>query len=70
MGNPGTRADKPVAKLSPVTTGASLRELQPKSVGMVLRPFPSCEDDMPGETLAAACSESLAKPGPCLNFPP
>jgi antitoxin (DNA-binding transcriptional repressor) of toxin-antitoxin stability system len=48
-----TDADKPVAKLSLVTAGASLRDLQPKSVGAVLRPFPSPDDDTLGEMLDA-----------------
>jgi antitoxin (DNA-binding transcriptional repressor) of toxin-antitoxin stability system len=46
-----TDADKPVAKLSSVTTRTSLRQLEPKSVGAVLRPFPSPEDDTLGEML-------------------
>lgn len=48
-----TDADKPVAKLSSVTTRTSLRKLEPKSVGAVLRPFPSPEDDTLGEMLDA-----------------
>jgi antitoxin (DNA-binding transcriptional repressor) of toxin-antitoxin stability system len=48
-----TDADKPVAKLSPATAGPSLRNLQPRSVGAVLRPFPSPEDDTLGEMLTA-----------------
>jgi len=40
-----TDADTPVAKLSPVTPPTSLRHLRPSSVGAVLRPFPSPEDD-------------------------
>ncbi len=46
-----TDADKPVAKLSPVSARASLRDLQPKSVGAVLRPFPSLDDDRLAEML-------------------
>jgi antitoxin (DNA-binding transcriptional repressor) of toxin-antitoxin stability system len=46
-----TDADKPVAKLSPVAAPTSLRDLQPKSVGALLRPFPSLEDDTLGEML-------------------
>ena len=47
-----TDADKPVAKLSTVTVRASLRDLRPQSVGAVLRPFPSPEDDTLTEMLA------------------
>ena len=47
-----TDADQPVAKLSPVPPRISLRDLRPQSVGAVLRPFPSPEDDMLGEMLA------------------
>lgn len=46
-----TDADRPVARLSPVTAQTSLRQLEPKSVGAVLRPFPSLEDDALGEML-------------------
>ena len=46
-----TDADKPVAKLSAVTERPSLRDLKPKSVGAVFRPFPSPEDDTLGEML-------------------
>ncbi len=48
-----TDADQPVAKLSPVTARVSLRDLRPKLVGAVLRPFPSPEDDTLGEMLDA-----------------
>jgi antitoxin (DNA-binding transcriptional repressor) of toxin-antitoxin stability system len=48
-----TDADKPVAKLSPISARISLRDLSPKSVGAVLRPFPSSEDDILGEMLDA-----------------
>jgi antitoxin (DNA-binding transcriptional repressor) of toxin-antitoxin stability system len=46
-----TDADKPVARLSPFGTQTSLRNLSPQSVGAVLRPFPSCDDDTLGEML-------------------
>ncbi|MGO8700488.1 MAG: type II toxin-antitoxin system Phd/YefM family antitoxin [Limisphaerales bacterium] len=46
-----TEANQPVARLSPVTARASLRHLEPKSVGAVLRPFPSPLDDTLGEML-------------------
>ncbi|MCI0534593.1 MAG: type II toxin-antitoxin system Phd/YefM family antitoxin [Verrucomicrobiales bacterium] len=46
-----TDADKPVARLAPVSTPTSLRDLKPASVGAVLRPFPSAEDDVLGEML-------------------
>ena len=46
-----TDASGPVAKLSPVNVSASLRDLRPKSVGAVLRPFPAPEDDTLGEML-------------------
>jgi antitoxin (DNA-binding transcriptional repressor) of toxin-antitoxin stability system len=51
-----TDNNQPVARLSPVTPTsgrASLRDLQPSSVGAVLRPFPSSEDDTLGEMLDA-----------------
>ena len=48
-----TDASGPVARLSPVTASASLRDLRPKSVGAVLRPFPAPEDDTLGEMLEA-----------------
>jgi len=48
-----TEADKPVAKLTSVTARTSLRDLHPNSVGAVLRPFPSPEDDTLGEMLEA-----------------
>ena len=50
-----TDANKPVAKLSSVTTPASLRDLTPTSVGKVLRPFPFSEDDILGEMLESRC---------------
>jgi antitoxin (DNA-binding transcriptional repressor) of toxin-antitoxin stability system len=40
-----TDADIPVAMLSPVTQPTSLRDLRPASVGAILRPFPSPQDD-------------------------
>jgi antitoxin (DNA-binding transcriptional repressor) of toxin-antitoxin stability system len=46
-----TEADQPVARLSFVTGRTSLRNLEPKSVGAVLRPFPSPLDDTLGEML-------------------
>jgi len=48
-----TDADKPVARLSSVAAPTSLRQLQPTSVGAVLRPFPAPDDDMLGEMLDA-----------------
>ncbi len=48
-----TDAAKPVAKLTPVIASTSLRRLKPRSVGAVLRPFPSLEDDTLGEMLNA-----------------
>jgi len=41
-----TDADRPVARLSPITDRTSLRDLKPQSVGAVLRPYPSAEDDL------------------------
>ena len=46
-----TDADKPVARLAPLHAQTSLRNLSPQSVGTVLRPFPSSEDDTLGEML-------------------
>lgn len=48
-----TDADKPVAKLSAVTSTSSLRDICPKSVGAVLRPFPSPKDDLLNEMLSS-----------------
>ena len=48
-----TDANKPVAKLSTVTERTTLRDLKPQSVGAVLRPFPSPEDDILREMLDA-----------------
>lgn len=42
-------ANGPVAKLSPVsaaTAGTSLRQLEPRSVGKLLQPYPAPEDDL------------------------
>jgi hypothetical protein len=44
-------AVKPVAKLLPEPPRTSLRDLAPKSVGVLLQPFPSPEDDMLEEML-------------------
>ena len=46
-----TDADTPVARLSPVPPTTSLRHLRPSSVGAILRPFPSAEDDTLDEML-------------------
>ena len=46
-----TDNDKPVAILSPPIGRTSLRDLQPASVGAVLRAFPSADDDTLGEML-------------------
>ncbi len=46
-----TDADKPVAKILPLSPQASLRDLKPQSVGAILQPFPSREDDLLGEML-------------------
>jgi antitoxin (DNA-binding transcriptional repressor) of toxin-antitoxin stability system len=46
-----TDADTPVARLSPVPSTTSLRHLRPSSVGAILRPFPSPEDDTLDEML-------------------
>jgi len=48
-----TDADKPVARLSSVSPKTSLRQLEPRSVGAVLHPFPAPEDDTLGEMLDA-----------------
>ncbi len=47
-----TDADRPVAKILPLPSQPSLRDLKPQSVGAVLRPFPSPDDDLLGEMLA------------------
>lgn len=44
-----TDADKPIAKLSFLSSRPSLKDLQPKFVGAILRPFPSPDDDLLGE---------------------
>jgi len=41
-----TDADQPVARLSLVPPRPSLRNLEPRSVGAVLRPYPSASDDL------------------------
>jgi len=46
-----TDADKPVARLTPLQAQTSLRNLSPRSVGAVLHPFSSSEDDRLGEML-------------------
>lgn len=48
-----TDANKPVARLSAVLPQTSLHQLEPKSVGAVLRPFPAADDDTLGEMLDA-----------------
>ena len=48
-----TDADKPVARLAAVSAQTSLREIKPQSIGSVLRPFPSLEDDTFGEMLGS-----------------
>ena len=48
-----TDADKPIAKLSFLSSRPSLKDLQPRSVGAILRPFPSADDDLLGEMLDA-----------------
>ena len=46
-----TDANQPVARLSPARE--SLRDIKPKSVGAVLREFPSPGDDILGEMLGS-----------------
>jgi antitoxin (DNA-binding transcriptional repressor) of toxin-antitoxin stability system len=46
-----TDQNKPVAKLSRISEHTSLRDLHPVSIGAVLSPFPSPEDDTLGEML-------------------
>ena len=48
-----TDENQPVAKLLPITPPTSLRNLRPKSVGTILRPFPSDDDDILDEMLDA-----------------
>ncbi len=49
-----TDGETPVARLTPASGQTSLRNLAPTSVGAVLRPFPSPDDDLLGEMLDAA----------------
>jgi len=49
-----TDDNKAVAKLSRVSERTSLRDLKPASVGAVLRPFPSQDDDTLGEMLSSS----------------
>ena len=49
-----TSGDKPVARLVAASARPSLREIKPSSVGTVLRPFPSSEDDLLEEMLGVA----------------
>lgn len=44
-----TDADKPIARLSLIPSRPSLKDPQPKSVGDILRPYPSPDDDLLGE---------------------
>ena len=44
-------SDHPIARLAPVTIATSLRGLISTSVGTVLVPFPTEEDDLLGEML-------------------
>jgi antitoxin (DNA-binding transcriptional repressor) of toxin-antitoxin stability system len=48
-----TDNNRPIARLSPISADVqtSLRDLKPASVGKLLRPFPSPEDDTFGEML-------------------
>jgi antitoxin (DNA-binding transcriptional repressor) of toxin-antitoxin stability system len=46
-----TDSGKPVAMLSSLGTRPSLKDLQPQSVGALLRPFPSGGDDLLGEMI-------------------
>jgi antitoxin (DNA-binding transcriptional repressor) of toxin-antitoxin stability system len=48
-----TDADKPVARLALVSAQTSLRDLKPVSIGAILHPFPSPEDDILDEMLDA-----------------
>jgi antitoxin (DNA-binding transcriptional repressor) of toxin-antitoxin stability system len=50
-------ANGPVAKLSPVasaTNRTSLRQLEPRSVGALLRPYPAAADDLLDEMLPSS----------------
>ncbi len=49
-----TDADKPVARLAPVSSHTSLRHLKSSSLGAVLRPFPEPNDDLLDEMLHPA----------------
>ena len=46
-----TDADKPIARLSFLPSRPSLKDIRPSSVGVILRPFPSVDDDVLGEML-------------------
>ncbi len=46
-----TDGDKPIARLSFLGFRPSLKDIQPKSVGAILRPYPSIDDDLLGEML-------------------
>lgn len=46
-----TDGQKPVAKLAPASAGHSVFDIQPRSVGAMLRPFPHPDDDLLGEML-------------------
>ena len=46
-----TDGDKPVAKLAAPRTAHSVLDIQPRSVGQVLQPFPHPDDDLLEEML-------------------
>jgi antitoxin (DNA-binding transcriptional repressor) of toxin-antitoxin stability system len=46
-----TQGSHPVARLTAASPRPSLRQISPASLGAVLRPFPSPEDDLLGEML-------------------
>lgn len=46
-----TDADKPVARILPLPPQPSLGDLKPQSVGSILRPYPSTQDDLLSEML-------------------
>jgi prevent-host-death family protein len=48
-----TEADRPVARMLPLDPQPSLHNLEPKSVGAILQPYPSSKDDILGEMLGA-----------------
>jgi prevent-host-death family protein len=48
-----TEAARPVARLASITDRTSLRDLRPTSIGRVLRPYPSSDDDTLAEMLEA-----------------